>query len=1054
MADIDDGPATAVPLADSLYTVPVGRPFLAGLAEAILSGDLPRRGGPPPALLELPDITLFTPTPRAARALRKAFLTAGGGGAMLLPRIRPISETDEELSLLASIADTAAVGATITEPEPPIGATERLLTLTQLVIAWSRTMRDAAADETGALGFGPAAGTASTAHAVHLARELARLMDMVETERKDLASLPGIVPESYADHWNKTLRFLDIVTSSWPSILAERGLASPAGARNQRILAEAQRLAAHPPAGPVIVAGVTGSVPATLELMRTVAALPNGAIVLPALDTGLDAESWAEVANHAEHPQFGLAKLLAALGVDRSAVRPLAGRQPPPHLMRRNALLSEALRPAATTGRWHDFVAGADRDGIVQGLAGVSLIEAPGADDEAEAVALILREAAETPGRTAALVSPDRLLARRVAVRLQAWGIRVDDSAGRPLAKTVPGAFLDLVVDAATQHFAPAALMALLKHPLTRCGLDPFVVRRAARALEIAAFRTPYIGRGMRGVRASLARANDSRIANEATSRALRRLWDEDLAAAEDLVDRVEAAYAPLVELLHVRGEPRLATLAAAHLAAAEAIAQLPLDADGKEPPSELWKGDAGETASGVLRGLIDDSLPPLPVPPEQYADVYRSLIAGESVRPRVPLHPRLFIWGPLEARLQQTDIVVLGSLNDGTWPEAADPGPWLNRPMRQALGLPSPEERIGHAAHDFVSQLGAERVYLTRATKIDGVPTVASRWLLRLGALLSSLGLADRLASAQPWLAWARHRDHAERSPPLQPPAPRPPLALRPRRMSVSGVETWITNPYAIFARHVLALEPMPPIGEAPDASLRGAIVHAALARFAAAHPERMPADPAGELLDMAREILMAYTGHPRVAAFWLPRFERFAHWFGAAEPGLRDPAGHVVAEVTGKMAIDAPGGPFMLTARADRIDVARGALVITDYKTGAIPAGDKVVSGAAPQLPLEAAIALAGGFAGIEAKAVGALRYIAATGGEPPGKVEVVDCPDVAALAKDTLAGLTGLIASFDDPQTPYAAVRRAGFRYDYDDYAHLARVAEWSAVRNEEA
>ena len=584
-----------------LFTVPVGRPFLVAVAEAIIAGHLPVHGGSAPALLDLPDFTVLTPTPRAARSLRKAFLTAGGGRAMLLPRIRPISEADEDLSLVTALADSTAVGASLADTTPPIGQTERLLILTRLVLAWSERMGEAAADPTGSLAWGPATA-ASPAHAVHLARELARLMDMVETEHKDLASLASVVPDTYSEHWQKTLRFLDIVTASWPHVLAEMGLASPADARNRRILAETLRITEHPPSGPVIIAGVTGSVPATLELMRAVAALPNGAIVLPALDTALDEASWGEVGVHAEHPQFGLARLLGALGAVRSDVAPLAGRQPAPHLVRRNAVISEAMRPAATTGRWHDYGGGADRAEVVQALAGVSLIEAAGADDEAEVVALILREAAETPGRTAALVSPDRLLARRVAVRLQAWGIRVDDSAGRPLPKTVPGAFLDLVVEAAAQRFAPAPLMALLKHPLTRLGLGPFAVRRAARALEIAAFRAPYIGRDLRGVRAALARAVAARLGGEMSPKAVQRLWDEDLAAAEDLVDRLEDAYSQLVALLDARSVHPLAVLAAAHLAAAEAVARLPLEADGSEPTSELWKGDAGDMAAGVMR--------------------------------------------------------------------------------------------------------------------------------------------------------------------------------------------------------------------------------------------------------------------------------------------------------------------------------------------------------------------------------------------------------------------------------------------------------------------
>ncbi len=287
----------------------------------------------------------------------------------------------------------------------------------------------------------------------------------------------------------------------------------------------------------MIVAGVTGSIPATVELMRVVASLPQGAIVLPGLDAHLDDQSWADISpGHPEHPQFGLKTLLDRLGLDRSGVGVLTGTEPSPPQQSRAALLAEAMRPSGTTGRWHAYTQSADRDGVRAALAGISLIEAPSAQDEAETVALILREAAETPGRTAALVSPDRLLARRVAIRLEAWGIRVDDSAGRPFAKTVPGTFLDLVIGAIAKDFAPAEVMALLKHPLTRLGLDAFSARRAARALEIAAFRDVYLGHGLDGIAAALAKAQEEVAAGERRQTAVKRLWPDDWTGAHDLV--------------------------------------------------------------------------------------------------------------------------------------------------------------------------------------------------------------------------------------------------------------------------------------------------------------------------------------------------------------------------------------------------------------------------------------------------------------------------------------------------------------------------------------
>ncbi len=935
----------------------------------------------------------------------------------------------------------------------------RRLTLTELVLRWSQVMRrsDDAADFLGE--HATAAGANTPAQAAHLAAELARLMDMVETERPGepvLDELAALVPEEFSEHWQQTIEFLKIVTEAWPAHLEEKGLLSPAARRNQAILSEAERLAASAPEGPVIVAGVTGSIPATVQLMRAVGGLSQGAIVLPGLDPHLDDESWAKVPDHPEHPQFGLRTLLDRLGLDRQDVHVLAGTEPSAAQDNRATLVAEAMRPSGTTGRWHAYTMEADREAVRAALADVSLIEAPSAQDEAEVVALILREAAETPGRTAALVSPDRLLARRVAARLEAWGIRVDDSAGRPFAKTVPGTFLDLVISAIAKDFAPADVMALLKHPLTRVGLDAFAVRRAARALEIGAFRGVYLGHGLDGIAHALVAAEETVSTGGRCHTAVRHLWPEDWAGARELAARLKDAFAPLAAVFAAKAQP-LRAIAEAHVRTAEALSRLPAAEQGEEqpePPSPLWAGEAGTTASTFFTGLMDPDLAAPSIDAADYADLYRSLITGLNVRPRVAVHPRLFIWGPFEARLQQTDVMVLGSLNDGTWPEVADPGPWLNRRMRETMALPSPEEKIGYAAHDFTAFLGAPRVYLTRAQKIDGVPTVPSRWLMRLTALLAGLELKDALHTDAPWLGWARARDSFELRERVKAPEPRPPLNLRPRKMSVTRVETWMANPYAIFAHDILKLEKLPDLGASPDAALRGSVVHEIMSRFAKAFPDTLPADPDLELVGIAETVLARYAGNPRVAAFWLPRFKRFAEWFTETELARRHGVARVVAEVDGKLAVKGPAGPFTLTARADRIDQGADGLIITDYKTGQLPADNRVVQGLAPQLPLEAAIARGeAGFAGIGPGAVTALRYIRATGGEPPGEAHDVTAGDIAALADTAIGRLENLIAVFDDATTPYKALRRIGFNYEHDDYAHLARVGEWTAATEDE-
>ncbi len=1042
----DDAAGVAPPgMGSRVWSIATGRPFLDTLASAILAGDLPHPGGKPPDQLALAGVTILLPTNRAVRAMQDAFLRAAKGRALLLPRLMPIAATDEEGGLLADLGSGGSPLAEEFTLPPAIGKLERQLTLTRLVLTWSQMVAaQQAAEHDDGLAPLTQRGVATPAQAAHLAAELAQLMDMVETEGKSLDGISSLVPDEYSAHWQQTVHFLKVLTENWPEYLAGRERLSPADRRNRLIRAEAERLRRAPTPGPVIVAGVSGSVPATVELIRAVAALAHGAVVLPGLDRHLDDAGWQQVATHPEHPQFGHVRLLAALGVTRADVGEVAGLATPARISTRNAFLSEAMRPAGATEAWADYIARADRDALKAALEGVTRIDAATGADEAEVIALMMREALETPGRTAALVSPDRLLARRVAIRLESWGITVDDSAGRPLAKTTHGAFLELVATVVANRFAPADVMALLKHPLTRLGLPVRDARRAARTLELAAVRTIYLGDGLAGLAANLDRARREIDRGIRRDRAARRLWPADWDNANDLVERLRAAMEPLTLLMDTGAPCALQTLAAAHRAVAEAIAR----GSDEDTPTRLWHDEDGEAADRLLASLDDESLPAPPIAPVDYPDFYRTLATAEPVRPRVAVHPRLSIWGPYEARLQQPDLVILGSLNEGTWPAAADPGAWLNRPMRATLGLPSPEETIGRAAQDVTGLIGAREVVLTRAGRVDGAPTVPSRWLMRMDALLGGMNLDGALRQDErPWLAWARARDAAANTlKPVSAPEPRPPIALRPRQLSVSAIELWIGNPYGLYARHILGLEALPLIGAAPGAREKGIIIHDALSRFSTKFAQQLPADIAAALMAEAEEALEDYAASARVRAFWRPRIARFADWFAETEPARRNGVSRLVTEVAGKRVLAAPQGPFTLTARADRIDCAPTGIVITDYKTGTPPSNAAVTAGRAPQLPLEAAIAAEGGFANIEKGAVVGLRYIRATGSEPAGQVRTLNT-DIEALATRSLSSLERLVADYDDPERAYTAIRRARFNYNYDDFAHLARIAEWS-------
>ena len=1032
-----------------LYTIPPSAPFLTTLARAVLNGDLPCPGGVKPDALTLPLFTLYLPTRRAVRAVRDAFLDVAGGRAILLPSIRALGDPDEDAAIIFGAEGGSEDGFAAAVAAPAIGALPRRLALMRLVLAWGEALRQRGIADLSIFGVEPPLST--PAQASYLAADLANLMDVIESEEVDLASLQDLVPEAHAAHWQQTVDFLKIVTERWPDYLREQGLVSPAARRTALMGLEAERLASHPPSGPVIAAGSTGTVPATARLLAVIASLPNGAVVLPGLDLSLDEESWASLPEHPEHPQAGMAELLAKLGATRADVAYVPGSEPSLEGRSRLGFVAEVLRPSGKTDRWQHYLRaetdGADGtpEGLESALTGIQTLEAPSAHDEAEAIALILRSAIETPGRTAALVTPDRTLARRVAAKLKSFNLVIDDSAGVPVARTVPGAFLDLVLSAAESDFAAPALMALLKHPLTLLGRPPAEIRAAARALERGAFRDIYVGQGLAGVAEALraARADGKRRRGAIT--------EEEHQAAMRLVRDLQAAFTPLIALYAGPSSHPATRLAKAHSATAEALAR-----DETSSSSGLWRGDAGEALSVLLAELMAAG-GGLVIGAADYGPFYRSLLAGRVARPRRPTHPRLSIWGPLEARLQQPDVVILGSLNEGVWPRPQEASPWLSRPMAEALELPPPERRIGLSAHDFAQALSAPLVYLSRAVKVDGVPTVPSRWLQRLTALVEAAGLTARLAPDQPFVAWARTRDAVPLFAPAAPPKPCPPVKARPRHLSATRIERMLANPYEIFARDILKLMPLKPLGALPDAAMRGTIVHHALHDFALRHPDSLPDDIAAELTANADTLFAALGGSPRVEAFWRPHLERFAQWFAATEPARRVGIVKVEAEVEGTLELAVAGG-FMLTARADRIDVADdGSVVIYDYKTGKPPLQKHVDDLFAPQLPLEAAIAEGGGFEAIGAREVRDLRYIQASGRRDGGEEQPAASNSPASLAARALADLTKLIERFDQADTPYEVKRRSASAfagaYRYDEYEHLARIQEWLTQEAEE-
>ncbi len=979
-----------------VLTIPPGIPFV----DALASGLKAEAGETPGALARY---LVLLPTRRACRALSDAFLRLSGGTPMVLPRTVPLGDVDEdEIALLGSgTIDEIGIAPAVEIP-PAIPALRRQMLLTGPIRALDP---DLTLDQ-----------------AARLAAELGRFLDQVRSERLNFDRLAGIVPDGFAVHWQKTLKFLKVITEHWPGILDAEGCIDAADRRNRLLATQADLWARCPPEGKVVAAGSTGSMPATADLLAVVAALPEGRVILPGLDRDAESEIWDAL--EPTHPQYGMARLLDRLGIDRGhvgdwPVTDIAGTVPS-----RARLVNRALRPAAATENWRD---GMEED--LAALEGLIRVECPGPQEEAAVIALLMRKNLETPDESVALVTPDRDLARRVAGDLARWGIAVDDSAGAPLGRTPRGALLRLVAEAVAADFAPVPLLALLKHPLVACGSTGADFRRRVRELERAVLRGPRPRPGLSGLRAAV----ESRGGKA------------DLKAFLDVLDH---AFAPFLAV--AEGEFTVPDLVRRHVLTSERLTAT-VDQPG---PERLWLGDDGEAAATFVSEFRDSAevLPRISI--DRYPALWDAFTAGCVVRSRYGAHPRLHILGLLEARLQHADVMILGGLNEGTWPPDAVASPWMSRPMLEAFGLPQPERRIGLTAHDFVQGFCARRVVLTRAARVDGTPTVPSRWLMRIENLLHETPLEHSFRSHNEWLAWCRQLDAPGTPVPIRRPAPRPPVSSRPRRLSVTQIETWMRDPYAIFARHILELSALDPLDADPGAADYGNLIHGALEDFMTAYPDRLPPDAEERLIRLGEGWFSVVKDRPEIWSFWWPRFLRVAEWVVAAERERRLGVVRGTTEVKGALDFDSPAGSFTLTAKADRIDLREdGTLAILDYKTGVPPRAAEIAAGFAPQLPLEAAIAAAGGFAGLPGGRVSALEFWHLKGGNPAGEVRRAG-DDPMALAAQALEGLKRLVARFDFDETPYEARPRPDMAPRYSDYEHLARIKEWATGEEDDS
>ncbi|MEM9276952.1 MAG: double-strand break repair protein AddB [Pseudomonadota bacterium] len=1029
------------PFASNVFSIPSRCNFLHVLVESLMNGRIVPEFVPAQNPLLLLQATIFVPNRRTARALSVAFLEASNAKAQLLPRIKTLGDTeDDSFGLLPEAEDLDYL-------PKAVGTLERKLELANLIRHWVDSL---SLESKRLYGDEDIFIPSSQADAVRLADDLCRLLDQITQEEINWNAIQNIIPEEHAQWWSITSTFLKIIMETWPQVLEEQGLIDPAEKARRQIERRIGFYRTRGASGPVIVAGSTGSVPSTQRFLQVVSGLGNGAVVLPGLDTDMPDVEWRTLsmdpAKSREtletHPQFGIAKLLETIGVDRDSVIELSGHSTTPEV--RSRTVSTALALPVFSASWKDGFSGIDSGKLEQAFKGVSLVEAANERQEAIAIAIALRETLEDSGKTAALVTPDRNLARRVKVELKRFDIDVDDTAGSPLLSSPVGMFVRMLIRFCFDVNSKAELASLLKSPFLLAGTSVQQARKNAELVEMLALRgsvgTPACGHLREFVEDRHAQlSRQGRLKEQEGEQ--HRNWQQIL----DYAQTLHTILTPLAALSDAKGVQKLATYI---LKLLDVLTETTINEHGD---SSIANSSGTKELQDLFEEILGGDAANFEVLPHDFPSVFEALVAPVTVRQNQATHPRLHIYGPLEIRLLSHDRIIMAGLNEGTWPLATRNDAFLNRTMRQQLGMASPERRIGLAAHDFQQIMGTSEVFLSRASRVDKAPTIASRWLQRMFALLGHEQTKKIRDRGTQYLLYASRLDEEDQKTGRQSrPNPKPPVAVRPKSLPVTDIETWIRDPYALYAKRILGLRPLQPLEREPDHLLLGTLYHSIFEEYVSPDNMKMELkDRFTKLGEIAVQKISDEKLASDIAMVWQYRFAEIAKQFVEWEEQYftETPASKTLKELDGKLLLS--NGGFLLHARADRIDLLEdGRISVLDYKTGSSPSLKQARS-LSPQMALEGAIAEAGGFMDVGKAELAEIAFIRLIQGKKFGLQSISDNKNpIPDIISQTQANLEALIAQYQNEDTGYVS-RRAPFR-DGDisgDYDHLARTREWS-------
>jgi len=844
-----------------------------------------------------------------------------------------------------------------------------------------------------------------------LANDLINLRAEMYSEDVSVDKLKTLSKENLSSHWQQSLEFLNIIIEYW--INANRDV--PIEAINLEILSILEKKwCTNPPKYPIIIAGSTGSIGITKKFIKLVSKQKKGLVVLPGFDFSQPADVWNSFKksnDFEDHPQYRYFELLNDMAIHPKNINNWKNKRV--SLSPRNQLISLALRPAPVTDQWLNE--GPKLSDLNAATSGLTLIEAPTTRDEANAIALCIRKAVEE-NKSISLITPDQDLIRQVNAGLGRWNLIPDDVAGKSLSVTPTGVFLRQIIRLIGQEISAENLISLLKNPITNSGnTERGNHINLVRAIELKWRKT---------------QDNNDPILNflsksvEINADPLWLPWIQN--NLKKLNNITSATLTEFVEVL---------------VDTSEQFSNGPSGKIGR-----LWHQNSGETTRKILNGLLTSGADTKPMTISEFSTIMNFILNTEKVRETVNAHPLIKFWGTLDARISNTDITILSGINEGTWPNTRNADHWLNRSMRKEAGLLSQERKVGLLAHDFQQGINNQNVIISRSKRVGDTPSIPSRWLNRITNLLKGLGLEginhlnEMKIRGDFWLNLAKVIEEPNQPlPPAERPSPIPPVATRPKKLSVTQIETLIRDPYSVYARHVLKLKSLKSLKKQPSALLRGNVMHEIMQNFSEHTKNNHKLINHSELIKISNRIFIKEVPWPATRLIWQTRFEKAIPLFIEAEKLRRQNANPLFFEHPGSTFLSDVG--ITLTAIADRIDKNdSNELLIYDYKSGKPPT-IKQLEIFHKQLLLEALIAENGGFRDIPNTRVASICYISLNNSYP--NTEKIITRDEITKIENEISQLIDYYKSHNTGFTARLRMEKIDVTSDYD---HLSRYGEW--------